>query len=543
MTNASDTTDTNDAAGQDEVIDFLSDPATFGPGSEDGPGGEPGPVDRVETHVSLVFLGAERVLKLKRAVVFPYLDFSTKDRRRLAWEAEGRINRRTAPSIYKGVVAVTREKGGGLALGGEGEPVDWLVDMARFDEDTLFDRLAQKGGLKRALMEDLADSIAGFHEYAEVSKDEGVGGRAGIGMILKSNDECFEGARNVLDRAETETLTRLSLKVLDDIGPLLDRRRDAGRVRHCHGDLHLRNICMVDGRPTLFDAIEFNPAFSTIDVLYDLAFLLMDLVHRGLPRLANIVFNRYLDITGDGAEGAGGLRVMALFLSMRAAIRCHVDAAQVEALTDPKQAERRAGEAGEYLKMALDALQPGTPRLIGVGGLSGSGKSRMARELAPHLGGMPGARVVRSDSIRKRLAGARLQDRLGSDGYTPEMTDRTFEALFDEAAEGLRAGHVVIADAVFANPRYRRTLSDIAGREGVEFIGLWLEAPPEVMAERVTKRKRNISDADAAVLEVQLGYDLGEMTWRRVDSSGRREETLKTGLDVIGAQGPSSSNL
>ncbi len=523
------TADSNTVA-QDEVIDFLSDPATFGGkhGSVDRP------VERIETHVSLVFLCAGRVLKLKRAVVFPYLDFSTPDRRRLACEAEVRINRRTAPTIYNGVVAVTREEDGGLALGGEGEPVDWLVDMVRFDEDTLFDRLAQKGGLDRALMDDLADSIAGFHENAEVSKDEGAGGQAGIGMILNSNDECFADARGVLDRAETETLTRLSLETLDEIGPLLDRRRDLGRVRHCHGDLHLRNICMVDGAPTLFDAIEFNPAFSTIDVLYDLAFLLMDLDHRGLSRLANIVFNRYLDITGDGTEVLGGLRVMALFLSMRAAIRCHVDAAQVEAVGDPEQAERRAGEAGEYLKMALHALAPGTPRLIGVGGLSGSGKSRMARELAPHLGGMPGARVVRSDSIRKRLAGAKLLDRLGPDGYTPEMTDRTFEALFDEAQEGLRAGRVVIADAVFANPRHRQALVDIAGREDVKFTGLWLEAPPDVMAERIAKRKRNISDADAAVLEIQLGYDLGEMTWPCIDSSGPREDTLKAGLDILG---------
>jgi len=257
-------TNASDSAGQDEVIEFLSDPATFGDGAGGGVS-QGGRVETVETHVSLVFLGAKRVLKLKRAVVFPYLDFSTPDLRRLACEAEVRINRRTAPAIYKGVVAVTREAGGGLALGGEGEPVDWLVDMARFDQDTLFDRLAQKGGLKRAMMEDLADSIAGFHHDAEVSRDEDAGGRAGIGMILKSNNECFAAATDVLDRGDTETLTRLSLGRLDDIGPLLDRRRDAGRVRHCHGDLHLRNICMVDGKPTLFDAIEFNPAFSTID--------------------------------------------------------------------------------------------------------------------------------------------------------------------------------------------------------------------------------------------------------------------------------------
>lgn len=521
---------------QEDTIGLLSDPATFGAGTDQ--------VERIETHVSLVFLGSDRVFKLKRAVIFPYLDFSTPEKRRLACEAEIHINRRTAPAIYRGVVAVTRKADGTLTLGGGegggGEVIDWLVEMNRFDQDTLFDRLATKGVLDRGTMEDLADGIADFHHKAEVHKETGAGGSAGISMIIKSNAECFEqSASGILDGEKTQMLTRLSLEALDGVGALLDRRRDAGRVRLCHGDLHLRNICMIDGKPALFDAIEFNTAFSNIDVLYDLAFLLMDLNHRGLGRLASIVFNRYFDTTGEGEEGLSGLQVLALFISMRAAIRAHVDMAQAETMSDPKQAKRRAGEAAEYLTMALDALSPPQPRLIAVGGLSGSGKSRLARKLASNIGKAKagcalGARVVRSDSTRKRLAGVSLNERLGPDGYTPEMTDRTFRALFDEVAWSLRSGFPVIADAVFAKPSHRHTVAEIAKVQGVPFTGLWLQATPKVMARRVKNRKRNVSDADAGVLEMQLDYELGDIDWIKIDSSGPREETLKAGLKLIG---------
>ncbi|NQU61277.1 MAG: AAA family ATPase [Rhodospirillales bacterium] len=511
---------------QDGVIAFLSSPVAFGAGKD--------PVKIVETHISVVFLCQDRVLKLKRAVTFPYLDFSTPEKRKIACEAEVRINSRTAPTIYKGVVAVTREADGTLAVGGNGAPIDWLVDMNRFDEDTLFDRLAQDGGLERPMIEDLADSIAKFHQSAEIRKD--AGGAKGTGLIIENNGQCFAGsAEGILDQGDTEKLARLSKQMLDANAGLLDKRRDDGRVRHCHGDLHLRNICLIDGRPTLFDGIEFNEEFANIDVLYDLAFLIMDLEHRGLSDLANIVFNRYLDITGEGSAVAGGLRVMALFLSMRAAIRSHVDLAQAKALSDSDKARARAKESGDYLKMALDFLKPSSPKLIAVGGLSGSGKSRMARVLAPHVARAPGARILRTDSIRKRLAGVPLTSRLGAEGYTPEMTERTYRAMMDEVVETLAAGGTAIADAVFAQPEERVSIAEIAANAGVPFVGLWLEAPPGVMAKRVTERQRNVSDADVGVLEKQLTYDLGPMEWQRIDSSGPKEETVKAGLAAVGA--------
>ncbi|MDA0304686.1 MAG: AAA family ATPase [Proteobacteria bacterium] len=505
---------------QDEVVRFLSTPQAFGSAT--------GPVDRVETHVSFVFLCGMRALKLKRSVTFPYLDFSSIEKRRLACEAEVTINSRTAPTIYKGVVAVTRGTDGALALGGDGDPVDWLVDMNRFDEDTLFDRLAQNDGLDRAMMEDLADAIAEFHLTASPVID--AGGRDGLGAIIENNAMCFGGSEDFLNPSDVENLTGHSLQALDSIGDILDRRRLAGRVRHCHGDLHLRNICLIDGKPTLFDGIEFNQEFANIDVLYDLAFLIMDLDYRGHRRLANIVLNRYLDSTGDGEERAGGLPILPLLLSMRAAIRSHVDAAQVSSLSDPEKAKARAGESAGYLAMALAYLKPGAPRLIAVGGLSGSGKSRLARELAPHLGASPGARVVRTDSIRKRISGQPLTARLGPDGYSAAMTKRTYAAFMEECETALKSGRVTIADAVFAQPEERACVAALAEKLSLPFTGLWLQASPEIMADRVTRRKRNVSDATADVVEKQLGYDLGKIDWTRLDSSGTRDETLKAGI-------------
>ena len=506
---------------QGEVIAFLSRPQAYGSGAS--------AVERLETHVSVIFLTGDRAYKLKRAVRFPYLDFSTSALRRAACEAEVVVNRRTAPGMYLGVVAVTREPGGGLRLGGDGAPVDWLVEMTRFDQDTLFDRLARLGALDRPDMEDLADAVARLHGAAE-ERGRG-GGHAGMGVIVDGNAETFaECANGVLDPVKVERLNVSTRRALDGRAALLDARRAGGRVRHCHGDLHLRNIFRMDGKPTLFDAIEFNPVLSDIDVLYDLAFLLMDLDHRGPRRLASIALNRYLDITGDTA----GLGALGLFLSVRAAIRSHVEAAAAATQTDRAEARRSRAEARAYLDRALAYLVPPSPVLVAVGGFSGAGKSRLARELAPFLGAPPGARVVRSDVVRKRLSGVDLLAPLGPEGYSAAMTERTYRTMFEEAQTALEAGYAVIADAVFARPGQRRAVAAISARTRVPFHGLWLEAPLEARERRVTVRRRNVSDADAGLVRAQAAYDMGEIDWDRIDSSGPREETLGKGRALIG---------
>src|SRR5262245_60860365 len=275
---------------QGAVIAFLSDPATYGVAA----------VERIETHASVVFLAGDRAYKLKRAIRFSYLDYSTPALREQYCRAELALNRRTAPSLYEAVRPVTREAAG-FAFGGPGPVVDWVVVMRRFDQDTLFDRLAERAALTGPLVLDLAGQIARFHAAAEVDAD--AGGLAGMRETVKINaDNLAAAATDVFDTADVARLTATTDAALARVAETLESRRREGRVRWCHGDLHLRNICLVDGRPTLFDCIEFSRLIACIDVLYDLAFLLMDLHGRGLDQASNAIFNRYLDLR-DESDG------------------------------------------------------------------------------------------------------------------------------------------------------------------------------------------------------------------------------------------------
>lgn len=508
------------AEDQSEVIAFLSSPAVFDDGTKT--------VERIETHMSAIFIGRSRAFKLKRAIKYPYVDFSTPERRHRSCSEEVRINRRTAPDLYHGVIAVTREADGSLALAGAGQPVDWVVDMSRFEQDSLFDRKASLGELDRRVMEDLAEAIARFHLAAESRTD--FGGRQWVGRTLELNEASYARfAGGTLEAVAVERLNRRERELFERHGDLLDARRNGGLLKLCHGDLHLRNIFMGERGPTIFDAIEFNDTFAVIDVFYDLAFLLMDLDRFDMRRLGSFVLNHYLDVTWD----TEGLSLLPLFLSMRASVRAFVAATVAAGAPDAETAERQRTEAREYHAMALDYLDVPPTRLIAVGGLSGSGKSRMARELAPYAGSRPGARVIRSDVLRKRIAGVEPLVHLGPRGYTPEMTEKTYQALYDEVRNALKTGHCVVADAVFARPEQRAVIARIAKEAGVPFQGIWMEAPPEVMEHRVIKRQRNVSDADAAVVRKQLHYDLGDISWRRLDSSGPRNQTLEKGLAII----------
>ncbi|MCW8916951.1 MAG: AAA family ATPase [Magnetovibrio sp.] len=506
---------------QSEQVQLLSDPTVFGDGTEI--------VGRSTTHASEVFIGKTRVFKLKRAVEYPFLDYSDCDKRLKNCKAEVKLNRRTAPNLYRGVLPITRGDDGKLHLNEPGKMVDWVIEMARFDEGTLFDRLAEEGKLDRHLMEHLADKIASFHAAAQAREDGG--GRTGIALTIESNAKAFaENAQGILDMVQVRELTDHSLDVANHHGQLLQSRRLNGFVRHCHGDMHLRNIFLEDGEPVLFDCIEFNEAFSTIDVLYDLAFLLMDLDHRGLRTLANVTMNRYLDIMGEAA----GLSVLPLFLSVRAAVRSFVACAAAQSVDDEAFKIAQGEEAKSYLDMALNYLVIPEPRLIAVGGLSGSGKSRMGRDLAQHIGAAPGARVVRSDVLRKRIAGVHPLDKLPPESYTPLMSEQTYQAVYDMAHEALETGHSVIADCVFSKPHEREAIARVAADCGVPFDGFWLEASPEIMQERVSKRVNNPSDADAAVVRMQLDYDLGEMDWHKIDSSASCTETDAQALKILG---------
>ncbi|MBP2303274.1 bifunctional aminoglycoside phosphotransferase/ATP-binding protein [Azospirillum picis] len=538
---------------QQEVIAFLGDRRTHG--------GEM--VERIGTHAAMVFLAGDRALKLKRALRYPYLDYSTVEKRRSACAAELAVNRRTAPGLYRGLAAVRRGADGALALdfgtdgNGDGngndvhgEPVDWLVVMTRFPADALLDRMAGGGALTPALARRLAERIAGFHARAAARPDGG--GAAAMRTVADGNIGELRASPALFPPATVGRLARLTAAALDRHGPLLEERRRAGFVRHGHGDLHLRNIVLLDGEPTLFDAIEFDEALAVADVFYDLAFLLMDLESRGLRRLANVVLNRYLEETDDH----GGLAVLPLFLSMRAAVRAKVLAAALVldagAKRDPGQGDavKTAGaqeearqEARRYLDLALAVLEPEPARLVAVGGLSGAGKTRLAEGMAPGLGPAPGAVVLRSDVLRKRLCGVADTDRLEEGGYSRAVTERVYDGLCRRAAVVLAAGQAAVVDAVSARPEERAGIAAVALAAGVRFDGFWLEAPLPARVTRVTDRRNDASDATADVAQRQETYDVGTIDWMRLDAGKAAADVLGdalAGLDRI--QGRAARN-
>ncbi len=505
---------------QDAVIAFLRDPASYGP--------EVARVDVIETHISVVFLAGDRVYKLKRAVQYSYLDFSTEPRRRAMCEAELALNRRTAPDLYLAVKPVTRDADGAIGWAEDGVPLDWVVVMRRFDQDLLLDAVARKGGLSPALLQSLAAHIVEFHAEAEIRRDGG--GRAAIGDIVRVNLRCLRDTHSAgFPPDQIDDVERRAIAEAARVGMLLDRRRETGKVRRCHGDLHLRNIFLHDGKPVMFDCIEFSDAVATIDVLYDLAFLLMDFTHRGHADCANFVFNRYLDLTGDD----DGLPAMPLFLAMRAVIRAHVTATALDRGWGAGATDA-AADARRYLDEARTALCPLPARLVAIGGLSGSGKSTLAARLAQALGTSPGARLLRSDVIRKRRFGAAPETALPPDAYTPRVSALVYDEICGRASVALAAGRSAIIDAVALSARERREFAAVAGRAGVPFDGIWLDAPEPIMAARISARRGDASDASPEILGRQMEIDPGPLDWVRIDAGTDPEITETAARRVLG---------
>lgn len=489
---------------QSAVIDWLLRPETHGGAA----------VEHIETQISHVFLAGEHVYKLKKADAPAFLDYATPARRRRAAETELAINRRTAPKLYEAVRPV-RRSGGGFTLGAApGEPVDWLVVMRRFDQSSLFHVMAREGRLTTAHVTDLADALADLHAQADIRRDQG--GAEGMRHHYRVPLDTLEAAdRPAFDRAALSALGAALEAAWTRLAPRLEARRRHGRVRHGHGDLHLANACLFDGRATPFDAIEFSDDIACTDVLYDAAFAVMDLVAHDRPALAGDFLNRYLEATGDYS----GLACLPFFIAVRALVR-----AMANGLADDPD---RRDPAQRYFGLARAALEwaPG-PRLVAIGGLSGTGKSTVARGLRADLAPGPGAVHLRSDGIRKRLAGVRPEERLPQQAYRPEHTRLTYRRLERHARRAVLAGWPAILDATFTRPESRRHVERIGRRLGLPFAGLWLTAPPEVLRARVGARETDASDAGLAVLERQLSLETGAMDWRTVPATGSPVETL-----------------
>lgn len=469
--------------------------------------GFPGqPVEHVETHAAHVFLTGERAFKIKKDVRLPYLDFSTPEKRRATLAAELEINRLFTPDLYLRLDEVLAEP---------------VLVMRRFPAQALLAWQMAHGPVSPALANRLAEMVAASHTHAPRRDVMGAGIMAGLGAQLS---QAFIDSPDIFSPADTLEFHALYESALGAQRGLLNDRGERGLVRRCHGDVHCGNIFLEEGEPRLFDAIEFSEAIATIDVLYDLSFLLMDLWSNGEQQAANIVLNRYL-LLRRREEDLSGLAALPLFLATRAGVRALVTADLAHELAVGKSLKER-GQALDWFRASNDYLKVGPPMLLCIGGLSGSGKSTAAAAIAPELGAAPGAIHVRSDVERKVLAGVAETERLPPESYRREASFEVYAACLDRAERALKAGHSVVLDAVFARDSERHAAAELARRTKAHFAAVWLDAPAEVLSARVTARSGDASDATADVVAAQLAYDLGHLDWPRIDAGGSAADTL-----------------
>ncbi|THD71854.1 MAG: DNA-binding protein [Bradyrhizobium sp.] len=497
-----------DAAAQDRVFAFLTDPATH-----------PG-VQRIDTHAAAVFLEGTRALKIKRAIRFPYLDYSTLAKRKAACDEELRVNRPFAPQIYHRVVAITQNPDGSLSIGGSGTPVEFAVEMTRFDERQTIDRLAEAGEPDRELVDAIADAIAASHAVAQPAPAERW--IESISAFIDDNTAALRTAA-CFPASDVDDLDGASRSALCRIRKLLEQRGRQGYVRRCHGDLHLANIALIDRRPVLFDAIEFDASIASVDVFYDLAFPIMDFLRYGRGAAANALLNRYLVSTAS--ETLDALSALPLFMSLRSAIRAKVLLARMGVNSRDKAGVLRSASA--YFELAREAIHPPAPTLVAIGGLSGTGKSMLARALAPSVLPQPGAVVLRSDVLRKQLFKINETDRLPERAYRPEITAQIYQIMVQRARRALSQGHSVVVDAVFAEQADRNAISQTARQLKVRFNGFFLRADLATRQSRVVRRKRDASDATPEIAGLQEQYDIGAVDWDIIDASGTPEQTLE----------------
>ncbi|MCA3344045.1 MAG: AAA family ATPase [Roseomonas sp.] len=467
----------------------------------------------IETHISAVFVGRDTAWKMKKAVALGFLDFSSLEARAHFCQRELELNQPAAPGIYRDVVAITRALDGSLQQGGAGAVVEWVLRMAPIPAGDFLDAVAARGALTPELLDGLGDLLFALHQAAP--RVMGLDAPAAMVEVLSGNLRAARAAG--LPEAAIAPLAAQFQAALVRSAPLLAARAAEGRIRRCHGDLHLGNLCLWQGKPTPFDALEFDEALARIDTGYDLAFLLMDLDQQAGRVAANRVLNRYLARSGD----YGVLGLLPLWLALRALVRAHVQAA-------------RGRDGGALLCAAAAYLAPAPARLIAVGGLQGTGKSTLARGLAPALGPAPGALLLRSDELRKRRFGLAPEEPLPPEAYTEAVSATTHEELFMIAEAALRQGHAVALDAMFLDPRHRLKAAEIAARVGVPFQGFWLEAPMEILKSRILARRGDASDATIAVLERAAQADPGPMGWARLDAAGDVLAAARKALGVAG---------
>jgi aminoglycoside phosphotransferase family enzyme/predicted kinase len=448
----------------------------------------------IETHISWVLLTGEYAYKIKRPVVYPFVDLRAAERRAFYCAEEVRLNRRFAPELYLDVCEV-REDRDSVRIGGSGRVVEHCVKMRQFARDEELDRLLETRAVEPDALEDFGRDLADLHaKLPAASAAERWGSAKEVGKVVLGNVQQYEQAATRIGFPAELNLRAALSSQLTSLGATIDARRERGRVRECHGDLHTRNIVRIGGRLVAFDCMEFEPAFRWIDVAEEVALLLADLRARGHGRHAHAFVSGYLTRSGD----FGLCRVLDLYQAHRALTRAKVAALQTARADHDAQ-----------VQVARRALVRKSPLLVLITGLSGSGKTWLARQLAPDLGAVH----LRSDVERKRLAGlaerANSRSDTGAGLYSADQTDRVYAHLAKCAEEVLAGGYPVIVDATFSLRSQRALFADLARRMSVRLQVVYCDAPLSVLRQRIEERNaagRDASEADLAVLDWQLKH-------------------------------------
>lgn len=455
----------------------------------------------IETHISQVILTGDYAYKIKKPMDFGFLNFSTLDRRKHFCEEELRLNRRLADKLYLEVVPITGTPDNPI-LGGEGEAFEYAIKMRQFGQEHLFDRLQEQGKLTPEPLTDLARQVAAFHEQLPpVPDDKPLGTPEAVFAAMQEN---FDQIRPMIDDSDLlmqlDNLQAWTESTFERHRELIARRRDSGMVRECHGDLHLANITRFEDAVTVFDCIEFNEPFRWIDVINDLAFLLMDLESRGESALANQVLNTYLEYRDDFEA----LPLLPLYKAYRAMVRAKIALFTMgnPGLTDAEKADLMQRYRA-YAQLAEDYGTIPNHYLLATTGLSASGKTCVSAAMANELGLIR----LRSDVERKRLHGLAPLDSsrspTGGNLYTEEATEKTYQRLAELASHVLAAGFPVIVDAASLKQKERALMASIAEDQGVPFALIHCEAPEDLRREWIRNRKGDASEATEGLLDAQ----------------------------------------
>ncbi|MBE9139286.1 AAA family ATPase [Nodosilinea sp. LEGE 07088] len=454
------------------------------------------PIRLMQTHVSYVLLTGDYAYKVKKPVNFGFLDYSTLEQRHHFCQEELRLNQRGAGPLYLEVVAIA-QTGDTYHLGGD-NPVEYAVKMVQFPQDTLLSALHQRGELTPALMEALAAAVADFHLQAETN--DHIRSFGTVEQIRQAFDENYAQTEGYIGGPQTQAQFDETKAYTDAFfasqGDLFEQRIAENWIRACHGDLHLNNLCLWQGQLYLFDCIEFNEPFRYVDVMYDVGFVVMDLLSKNCADLATVFLNHYVERTGDWE----GVQLLPLYISRQAYVRAKVTSFL---LGDPSvdEATKRAATvtAAGYYRLAWSVCQPQRGSLYLMAGLSGSGKSTTARQLAPQLNAIH----LRSDAVRKHLAGWPLDQRGDDSLYTPAMSAKTYDRLLALGITLAQAGYSVILDAKYDRQLFRQEAIDRTQQAGLSLQILHCTAPTEVLEARVRDRAGDIADATVTILQRQ----------------------------------------